>query len=336
MGIFGPGNLWNLLDVFFVAAGFLEILLDEGAFEVNYLRALRLLRLLRTTTLLRSEPIFSRLRLMLLALGGCLQSLLWVVLLLVFSMYLFAVVFLNTATSYVRSAPEADEDFETMTTFFGSMHMTLLTLGMSVLGGVSWWEVERTFLKVSPFCAVMLLLYVTIVVLALLNIVTGVFVNDSIEFAQNDHDIRTTTEIQHKRDMVLGLKRMFEEIDQDESGTITLEEFKSALEREEVMVLLSALGLDVWDAIGVFNLIDIDRNEVLEIEEFVMGCQCFRGMATALDLAHLTTEVKKIGKHCKEQLRMNVEILEQLQEKESDIGSEVVGNTSPRRCTVAT
>ena len=90
--IFEAGHHWNFLDVLFVTAGILEIV-DEGGglFDVNYLRGLRLLRLLRAATLLRSEPIFSRLRLMLLALGGCLHSLLWVVVLLSFSMYLFAV-----------------------------------------------------------------------------------------------------------------------------------------------------------------------------------------------------------------------------------------------------
>ena len=166
--IFGAGRYWNFLDVFFVTAGFLELAVDcAEAFEVNYLRALRLLRLLRAATPLHYEPIFGRLRLMFLALGGCLQSLLWVVVLLAFSMYLFAVVFLNIATSYVRSSPGADLDFDTMTTFFGSMHMTLLTLVMCVLGGVSSWEAERTFLNVSPFCSVVLLVCVAPMVLAL-------------------------------------------------------------------------------------------------------------------------------------------------------------------------
>jgi len=295
--IFGAGHHWNFLDVLFVTAGLLEMAVDGGeSFEVNYLRALRLLRLLRAATLLRSEPIFGRLRLMLLALGGCLQSLLWVVVLLAFSMYLFAVVFLNTATSYVRSSPEEDLDFDTVTTFFGSMQMTLLTLSMSVLGGVSWWEVERTFLNVSPFCSVLLLVYVALMVLALLNIVTGVFVNDSIDVAQNDHDIRTTMEMQHKRELVHGLKLLFKDIDLRGSGHVTLQEFTSALEKEEVQVLFSALGLDVSDAIGVFHVLDADENNVLEIDEFVMGCQGFKGTATALDLVHLTSEVKRTRK----------------------------------------
>ena len=153
--IFGAGRYWNFLDVFFITAGFLEMAVrGREAFEVNYLRALRLLRLLRAATFLRYEPVFGRLRLMMLASEGCLHYLLWVVVLLAFSMYLFAVVFLNT---------------DTMTRFFGSVHMTLLTPVMCVLGRVSSWEAERTFLNVSPFCSVVLLLCVALMVLALFN-----------------------------------------------------------------------------------------------------------------------------------------------------------------------
>jgi len=309
---FGVDHLWNLLDVVFVAAGFFELAAeDRDIVDVNHVRALRLLRVLRaTTTLLRSHSIFGRMRLLLLALGGCLQSLLWVVSLLVFSMFLFAVVFLNSATSYVRSKPEAGLDFDTMTTFFSSMPMTLLTLGMSVLGGLSWWELERTFLNVSPLCSGLLLVYVAIMILALLNVVTGVFVNDSIEFAQNDRDIRTLTEMKNKRAQARVLKLIFEDMDTDRSGTITLGEFKTALESDEVQMLFAALGLDVSDAIGLFQILDADGDDALEIEEFVVGCEGIKGAATALDLMSLTTEVKRLKKNFvnlekqgKEQLR---------------------------------
>jgi len=49
--------------------------------------------------------------------------------------------------------------------------------------------------------------------MVLINIVTGVFVNDSIDAAQNDHGFRTAMETQHKRELVNGLKLLFKEID---------------------------------------------------------------------------------------------------------------------------
>ena len=55
-----------------------------------------------------------------------------------------------------------------------------------------------------------------------------------------------------------------------------------------MLVLFGALGLDVSDAIGVFQVLDADENDVLEIDEFVMGCKPSRGTASALDLMHLT------------------------------------------------
>ena len=38
---------------------------------------------------------------------------------------------------------------EEMNTFFGSLSMTMLTLFMSVAGGVDWWEVMRLTLEIT-------------------------------------------------------------------------------------------------------------------------------------------------------------------------------------------
>ena len=46
----------------------------------------------------------------------------------------------------------------------------------------------EAFLDFSPFCAAVFLVYIALMVLALLNIVTGIFVNDSIEVAQSDRE----------------------------------------------------------------------------------------------------------------------------------------------------
>ena len=103
-------------------------------------------------------------------------------------------------------------------------------------------------------------------------------------------------EKQHKRELVNGLKLFFKEIDLVGSGHVPLQEFTFALEKEEVVVLFGALGLDVSDATRVFHILDANENNVLEIDEFVMGCQAFEGTATALDLVRLTSEVGRTRK----------------------------------------
>merc|ERR1712136_167762 len=216
--------------------------------------------------------------------------------------YLFAVVFLNFATTYVGTRPNQDENFEMGTTFFSSMGMTLLTLIMSILGGVSWWDVEKVFLEISPFCAVLLVLYVALMMLALLNIVTGIFVNDSIEVAQSDRDIRTFTELSRKRHCMEELQSIFHEIDHDGSGTITYDEFKSAISKDEVHALFETLGLGISDDLKIFKALDIDGNSHLEIEEFVMGCLSLRGTATAVDMENLRAQHKRMMQRSTTQL----------------------------------
>jgi len=307
----GPEMRWNLLDLACVVAGIMEVAVDEGTLEVNYIRALRLLRMLRTLRVMRSLSVLSRLRLMLLAISDSILSMLWLCVLLIFIMYLFAVIFLNLLTSYVSDAP-VGSDIQTVTRFFKSMAMTLLTLSMSITGGLSWWEVEQMFIDVSPLSAVLMVLYVTLMVLVLLNIATGIFVNDSIEVAQGDRDIRATAQIARQRAHMKELRAIFTEIDEDGSGTITRAEFNIAMENNVVRALFSSLGLDVSDAYNIFETLDSNGNEELEIEEFVMGCLSIRGMARAADMEFLKAQMRRTQKriaYLEHSLKEQVELL---------------------------
>merc|ERR1712136_637056 len=85
-------------------------------------------------------------------------------------------------------------------TFFRSLPRTFLTLLMSISGGVSWSEVVEVLFDVGNAYAMLFVLYTAIMILALMNIVTGIFVNDAFEMGQLDHELRTHLELQKKED----------------------------------------------------------------------------------------------------------------------------------------
>merc|ERR1712176_265111 len=51
--------------------------------------------------------------------------------------------------------------------------------------------------------------------------------------------------------------------------------------------------LDTSDARELFNLLDVDENEEIGIEEFILGCKRLRGQAKSSDVATLIRESKK-------------------------------------------
>jgi len=293
----GPEWRWNLMDVVLVMSSVMELMLIAFNFDLSFIRVVRLLRILRSFRvfqLLRWATLFGNLRLMLLAIMKSAVPFMWAVMVLLTEIFLFAVLFVHGVSEYLSEAGPDDPFADEMQTYFGSMLMTLLTLFMSISGGVSWWEVMQLLIEVSLIYAFLFVFYVLVTVLAAMNIITGIFVNDAMEAARADHDLMMQLEQQGTKALMASLQSIFSEIDQDKGGTITFEEFEKNIKRDEVRVIFQMLGIDVTDAVSFFKVLDADGSDVLEIEEFVMGCLRFKGNAKTIDIECHVLETKKM------------------------------------------
>merc|ERR1712136_589798 len=231
-------------------------------------------------------------------------------------MFLFAIIFLQGATQYIEHGNAHPDHVEFLETFFASMGMALLSLFMCVTSGLSWWDVEVVLLEIHPVYGFLFVVYIATMVLSLLNIVTGICVNNALEMAQMDHDLMMKFELDRKAAYIESLEKVFRELDQDHSGKISFDQFVQHLERQEVSALFSVLGIEVSDAISFFETLDVDGSHELEIDEFVMGCLNLRGNVRNVDMNTLLRENKrlmqrigKIAKNTDDQLQ---DIMERL------------------------
>jgi len=289
-----PDWYWNGFDTLIVIAALVEVALTSYSFEINYIRVLRLCRVIRALRVARLIPLFGKLQALINAFLSSLASLVWAMAVLVFLMFLFAIIFMQGATQYIDQAETGDANVEFLKTFFGSMTMTLLSLFMSVTSGLSWWEIERVFLEIHPVYGMLYVVYIATMVLSLLNIVTGICVNNALEMAQQDRDFMMKQELDRKAAYVGCLEGVFHKLDQDASGRISFEDFIQHLERQEVSALFSVLGIEVSDAIAFFEALDVDGSHELEIDEFVVGCLNLRGNVRNVDMSTLLRENKRL------------------------------------------
>merc|ERR1712136_330771 len=165
---------------------------------------------------------------------------------------------------------------------------------MCASGGINWWELEEIWLDIAPIYAVLLISHQALMVLALLNIVTGIFVHDSIEVAQNDQNLKAVSERERKVHFIRGATRIFEEMDKDHTMNVTQEQFEQQFQNPVVRHLFRTIDMDVTDAIKVFEALDVDGNRALEIDEFVVGCAAIQGPARALDVEALKVQMRRI------------------------------------------
>merc|ERR1712079_67966 len=69
---------------------------------------------------------------------------------------------------------------------------------------------------------------------------------------------------------------------------------------------LATLGIELGEAKGIFNLLDLDKSGSVTIEEFVFGLMRIKGNAKALDTATLLYENKRMMQ-CWQHFMLSVE-----------------------------
>merc|ERR1712032_1305850 len=112
--------------------------------------------------------------------------------------------------------------------------------------------------------------------------------------ASNDRELAAQNEMERNRAIFAELNWLFRELDADNSGQITLEEFDERTKLPQVAAIFSALGLDVSDAKRFFTLLDVDGSCLLEIDEFVIGCMSLKGHAKTIGMETLLYENKRM------------------------------------------
>lgn len=218
-----------------------------------------------------------------------LKSLFWALILLAIIVYCFAILFVQAVNDYrsdVANHPLSHEMVSGSDRFFKNLPDTMLSLFMSIGGGVSWEEVLVPLRGMSAIWVWCFLFYISFTYFAVLNVVTGVFCQSAIESAQNDHTAVVQSILADKQAHLQKIRDLFGKLG-DQDGVITYTMFEEKINSPAVREYFESLGLDVWDAWTFFKLLDQDAGGAIEIEEFLMGCLRLRGQARAMELAKI-------------------------------------------------
>lgn len=311
IGVHWKGNLFDAA----ITLGAIADLAVIG-FNVSFGRLLRLLRLFSSMHTFRNATIAIKLRTMIVAITSSLPSLVFASFLLCLTSFVFACVIVQGAAVSLETSVVEEDVVQFVDQHLNSVPRAVLVLWASVTGGLSWLELENVLLRMHWVLGLVFVVYVCVMLLALLNIVTGIFVNESIETARTDRDIQKQRRDMEDAKKLETLKHIFFELDTDGSETLDLQEFREYLHNENVRSLFWALGVEPRDAIGCFETLDLDDSRKLDIHEFVMGCMSLLGAAKTIDLATVMKENKRMLRRIR---AVDGKLVEQLQNVERAI-----------------
>ncbi|CAE7353892.1 Lmf1, partial [Symbiodinium sp. CCMP2456] len=285
-------SLWEVaVDVYYYSQGNTDLAVLSGMSSLKAFRIIRITRLIKAVRLVRILRFVMAFRTLITSILHTLKSLFWALMLLALIIYVFAVLF-TQAVNDVLKDPESglsQADIDASVLYFGTLPETMLSLFMSICGGVSWENVLAPLKSMSVIWVLLYLFYIAFTYFAVMNVVTAVFCQSAIDGAQNDHASKVHAILSNKEEHLGKIRALFSQFGA-EDGVITFDLFREKIKSPEVRHYFQTLGLDVWDAWSFFKLLDEDAGGAVEIEEFLMGCLRLRGQATAMDVGKIIND----------------------------------------------
>eukprot|EP00929_Paragymnodinium_shiwhaense_P063803 TRINITY_DN31923_c0_g1_i1.p1 TRINITY_DN31923_c0_g1~~TRINITY_DN31923_c0_g1_i1.p1 ORF type:complete len:727 (-),score=226.81 TRINITY_DN31923_c0_g1_i1:307-2487(-) len=297
-----PDWKWNVFDTILVVLQLFEETLaviiavtgastedDDGvAMNFSFMRVLRVLKLVRIIRLFRVLRIIGELRTIVASIAGCIRPLMSAVILLMLMMYVFGVFFTQVVTSHFEESSETLATYTSespLVEHFGSLFQSVYSLYKAILGGEDWGDLSNPIIQhISPAYGVVFTLYIAFSSLAMMNVMTGVFVEAALAIAKKDED----------RDMMNHLRQLLAVTDVEGDGRLTLAEFKAQMQSPEMMEFFKCIDIDSSEALALFDILDCEDTGTLISDNFVNGCLRLRSPARALDLEVLGMQQRKL------------------------------------------
>lgn len=303
---------WNLLDLVLVVSAAMELLVivSISIVDVSFFRILRILRAFRTLRIFRMFRMFGGLRLMVDAIFTSMLPLIWTSIFLAILIFVFAVLFQLAVTNRLTGASLNDDLFiESLRPHFENLALTMLTLFMSITSGISWWEIVQLLLEIErPWYGLLFVAYISVMFIFVLNIITGVLVNNVVESARDEKE----AEKEQRSIYLTELRQLWKEIDTEDTGTLGREAFQEALNSPNVQEKFERLNVDLTDCAAFFESLDEDGDGNVELEEFVVGLMRAAFKSNMVDAHTLLRENRKAKRQASKLARDTQEHLSQI------------------------
>ncbi|CAE7334446.1 CATSPER1 [Symbiodinium necroappetens] len=295
-------DIANWLDFILVAGGLVDMTLtlapsaapgDQDMVTLRFVSALKAFRAIRMVRSFRFSP---GLRMLVKACQCCLPSLCWSMLLLAVFMCMGALILGNLLQDFIKDETRLLEDRLWVWNRYGTTYRAFYTLYEITFAG-NWPSNVRPILeKVSHAYVIFYFLYVTIIVFAVIRVISAIFLKDTLDEANNDAQHLVLDRLRKREAYVERLEGLFNAIIDDEgreAGILTEKRLAEILANPRVKAYFSTLEIDVQEGAALFHLLDNGHGEVT-LDDFISGIMRCKGAARAIDTFALQNDVKQL------------------------------------------
>jgi len=294
----------NHLDIFLVILSVLNTwILGPAGIEADFLRKASVLRILRLVRIAKSfRRQFKEMWQLLQGIVDSFETLVWTYVMMNVVLYFFAV--LATVLFSKMELFDIDEEQKKDASLrrvyedakliidekFENVLKSMLTL-FQIMTLDSWSDIMRPLMAVHAWCVIFFIVFITVSVFLLMNLITSVIVTQAFENGKADEAEKAADLEAEKERTVKELKDMFTDMDADGGGTLSRDEIAKAWQNRKVRKKFRTMDIGKKDLNILWEALD-DGDGELTIEEFTGGMRKLKGEAKAKDILKLYKQVR--------------------------------------------
>jgi len=298
---------WNIFDMFVVAQSIFDLvadrLVDDTGLSGNltFLRSFRALRFARSLRVLRVFEFAAPLRRMVMSITGSIVGLFWSLVMLFFVLAMCGLMMVEVMANALPHADITEEQRVEVQEAFGSVGKATLSFYMATSGGNDWSLYFDLARIVSVEGAVIVMFVVAYMQVAMLNILTGMFVEGALKLAEPDHAEQAL--LQRRADFIQAkeLERFFASIGLAKAGKISRGELHKIANDPKLSAEFAVMGFEVRDADLFYEVLRKScKVEEVDTRFMVDACMRMKGAASSIELQIVAYRVLVLGERVDE------------------------------------
>lgn len=290
---------WNIMDFVIVASSVVDVygsaLVGVNLPNMTFMRLLRIAKLAKVLRVIKVFRFFYQLRVLMSAIMSSIPVLGWSMCLLFILQSISAIFMTQSLQTFLRNEDNDLEDKRQVYEYFGSFARSYMTMFEITLAPGTWGKPGRAVIhKVGSYYTFFFWVYVNLISFAIIRVIAAIFLKETLSAAARDQDIHMAN-INRDPKYINTIRNIFNSMDEDGNGIITLHELHDMLTNPEIVDYLNQMGLFPHEVKGLFVLMDDGENEI-SFDEFVAGVMRLKAAAKGVDLPTILYENKKILK----------------------------------------
>jgi len=297
---FGQGSTMNWIE-FLILVGSWPSLLLISIPSPTVLRLLRGLRLLKVLRILRVIRMFRQLQVLLQCLITSMGTLMWSLLLLAIITFMSAILIVMAVGQHFEDYFEEhgitvpEDDASPLRQYFPSVFGAMLSLTCATTGGSDWVAYYDALQPVGFAIQGFFVMYLFFVMIAVLNIILGVFVEHAMKSLAGDAQEQAEDHAFELKALEYDLRELFNEVDKDGDG-ISQEEWNSALQDGHLTSYMDMQGISIRDLQENFRMhLNDSPNGRVQADSFIKGCMQIRGSATSFQMMTIRDDIRRLA-----------------------------------------